>query len=96
VRKAAGPFRCAICRAEISDDEGLTFSDGRADVGLYCGERCRDAARAAIEIRDAPVGASPELRRQRDEIADALLDLWRRGRGPDPADVLFAAEYANA
>jgi hypothetical protein len=92
--------RCSICRAEIAEG-GLTFTDTNArapriEIGLYCRERCRDAARAAMEIRNARLGVSPEARRQRDEIADALLDLWRHGLGPDPADVLFAAEYANA
>jgi hypothetical protein len=82
------------------EGEGLTFArttEGRTlDVGRYCGERCRDAARAVIAIRDIPIGSSSGLQRQREEIADALLDLWRRGVGPDPAEVLFAAEYARA
>lgn len=92
--------RCSICSKPIADGEGLTFSipssgSSRIDVGLYDSERCRTAALAVGAILDAPVGASSAFREQRERIADGLLEAWRRGDGPDPDDVLFAAEWAR-
>jgi hypothetical protein len=100
VTRLADSPRCSICRAEIGDD-GLTLTtrlSARSTVawGLFCSERCRDAAKALVAIDEAPPGTSSAARRQRGEIADGLLALWRRGAGPEPSLVLLAAEHAWA
>jgi hypothetical protein len=95
------PAVCSICRRELAEGEGVTFEIREQGappiaVGLYCSGEHRDMARAVGLILDAPLGASRDLRERRERIADDLLAAWRRGEGPDVADVLFAAEYARA
>jgi len=92
---------CSICRREIDEADAHSFTiagggSSRIAVGLYCSTVHRDMARAIGAILDAPLGASRAVRERRERIADELLAAWRRGVGPDPDDVLFAAEWAEA
>jgi hypothetical protein len=97
VIRLAGPSRCSICRAAI-EGEGLClsspFGGGKHAHGLYCSERCRNAARALAAIGVTAVGMSSAVLRQREKVAEGLLTLWRRGAGPEPSLVLLAAEQA--
>jgi len=100
-RRPTTTGRCSICRSGV-EGAGLTYRapslPGRPgrDVGVYCGERCRDAARALGVLTEPPPFMPRPIIERRNEIADGLLALWRRRAGPDPLLVIAAAERVNA
>jgi hypothetical protein len=89
---------CSLCRAPIADRAtaptievklapmfgGATSRLGSA--GRYCGEACLAAMKAVDAVR--------ELRG--DDLADALLALYRRGGGPAPTLVLTAVDRVTS
>ena len=98
-RKAEG-LRCSFCQTELGENLALTISasgaDGRRALsGSYCSPRCRDCVRALAALHPSPL-ASSDFISARALLTDRLLDLWRRGQGPDPALVLRAAEAASS
>lgn len=82
---------CSLCAAPIDDLTSaatfvITGGEGRPTpraIGRYCGPACR----AAVEAVDAVRGLQED-----DVIADALLALYRSGRGPSPTLVLEAVQ----
>lgn len=82
-------FICSLCRRRIPDD-GIVrevLIDGCSRPGgRYCSPDCVEAAGVVDAVRD--------LQRD-DEVADLLLALWRRGRGPKPAIVAEAVRRAS-
>ena len=90
---------CSFCRAELDGNLGLTIAGSgrygaRGRWGLFCSTRCRDCVLALAALHPSPL-ASNEFIAQRTHLTDRLLDLWRRGQGPDPALVLEAAKRAS-
>lgn len=100
-RRAVAVRNCSICRADV-EGEGLSYRDAAQpgqparDVGVYCGERCRDAAKVLAALAQTRPFTARTVVERRNEIADALLALWRRRIGPDPIVVLAAIERVNA
>jgi hypothetical protein len=96
VRKRA-PI-CSICRREIADGEGLTFSikgEGAARRGSTSVSTARKRT-GRPRWRSVRSSTRRSGHRARSAIADELLALWRRGIGPSPADVLHAIAKARA
>jgi hypothetical protein len=95
-RKVA-QLRCSFCRAELGDSVELTIAgkvgQGRS-TGSFCSARCRNCVLALAALHPSPL-APDEFVSRRGVLTDRLLDLWRHGRGPDPALVLRAAERAS-
>jgi hypothetical protein len=58
---------------------------------MFCSTYCRDCVLALAALHPSPL-ASSDFVSKRALLTDRLLDLWRRGQGPDPALVLQAAE----
>jgi hypothetical protein len=90
---------CSFCQTEFDEDLELTplRSDAhrrRASTSSFCSTYCRDCVLALAALHPSPL-ASDDFISKRSLLADQLLDLWRQGRGPDPALVLQAAETAG-
>ena len=95
----AKPSRCSFCRAELG--EGLEVAilgsrarGQRAQTGHFCSTRCHNCVLALAALHPSPL-ASGEFIARRGLLTDRLLDLWRRGNGPDPGVVLEAARHAS-
>jgi len=91
--------RCSFCQAEIADDRALTIAAAGAhgrtrETSCFCSARCRNCVLALAALHPSPLSPD-EFVEQRVRISDRLLELWRRGLGPDPALVLEAAERAG-
>jgi hypothetical protein len=91
-------YRCSFCQADVQTLD-LTIPDSvahgqRASNGRFCSTRCRNCVLALAALHPSPLAPYAFVER-RLLLADQLLDLWRRNRGPDPALVLQAAEKAG-
>jgi hypothetical protein len=91
---------CSFCRAELDESVELTIPGSRVrgrngTVGCFCSARCRDCVLALAALHPSPL-ASFEFISKRGLLTDRLLDLWRRGKGPDPSLVLEAARRAHS
>ena len=91
-------LRCSFCQAELGGDIELTtgFGTHRQDTSTssFCSAYCRDCVKALAALHPSPL-ASSDFIAKRALLTDRLLDLWRRGQGPDPALVLQAAEATS-
>jgi hypothetical protein len=91
-------LRCSFCRAELGDNPELTIAgkdgQGGRSTGSFCSARCRSCVLALAALHPSPL-APEEFVARRGVLTDRLLDLWRRGGGPDPALVLQAAEHVS-
>jgi hypothetical protein len=61
---------------------------------VFCSSRCRDCVLALGALNPSVLSSARFLER-RTLLTDRLLELWRAGKGPDPALVLVAAERAR-
>ena len=91
--------RCSFCRGELEGSLELTIpgsrKNGKRDSsGLFCSTQCRNCVLALAALHPSPL-ASSDFISKRALLTDRLLDLWRRGQGPDPALVLEAAKRAG-
>ena len=96
---SAKQSRCSFCRAELDQSLKLTIpgsrlSGQRGPTGLFCSTHCRNCVLALAALHPSPL-ASDDFLIKRALLTDGLLDLWRRGQGPDPALVLEAAKRAS-
>jgi hypothetical protein len=97
-RSAKGPC-CSFCRATLGESVELTLSGSgkhgqRGTTGSFCSMRCRNCVLALAALHPSPL-ASDDFISTRTLLTDRLLNLWRRGQGPDPGLVLQAAERAS-
>jgi hypothetical protein len=92
----APKLRCSFCQAELRDELELTIArTGQGgSIGSFCSARCRSCVLALAALHPSPL-APDDFVARRGVLTDHLLDLWRDGRGPDPALVLRAAEQAS-
>ena len=93
-------LRCSFCQAELGVDiELTTHRSAKRRYGTtrssFCSTHCRDCVLALAELHPSPL-ASADFIAKRALLTDRLLDLWRRGQGPDPALVLEAARTASS
>jgi hypothetical protein len=99
-QRRAEQLRCSFCRAALGEHLELTIPGSgkhgqRAPTGSFCSTRCRNCVLALAALHPSPL-ASSDFLAKRALLTDRLLDLWRRGEGPDPALVLQAAEAASS
>jgi hypothetical protein len=92
--------RCSFCQSEFDEDLELTplRSDAhrrRVSNSGFCSTYCRDCVLALAALEPSSL-ASGDFISRRALLTDGLLDLWRQGRGPDPALVLQAAETVGS
>jgi len=92
--------RCSFCQTAFDDDLELTPPRSaahrrRVSTSSFCSTYCRDCVLALAALHPSPL-ASGHFISSRTLLIDRLLDLWRQGRGPDPALVLEAAETAGS
>jgi hypothetical protein len=94
--RVVAKLRCSFCRAELGDNPELTITgDGqRKTTGSFCSAHCRNCVRALAALHPSSL-APDDFVSTRGLLTDRLLDLWRRGEGPDPELVLRAAERAS-
>jgi hypothetical protein len=97
--RSAKLLRCSFCRAELGEGVELTIPGSgahgqRASTSSFCSTYCRNCVLALAALHPSPL-ASSDFLSKRALLTDRLLDLWRRGEGPDPALVLQAAEGAS-
>ena len=97
--RRAHASRCSFCRAELGEGITLTISASskhgqRGSTGCFCSVRCRNCVLALAALHPSSL-ATADFISTRALLTDRLLDLWRQGRGPDPALVLQAAERAS-
>jgi hypothetical protein len=94
--RVVAKLRCSFCRAKLGDNPELTISgDGqRRTTGSFCSARCRTCVLALAALHPSSL-APDDFVVTRALLTDRLLDLWRRGEGPDPELVLQAAERAS-
>jgi hypothetical protein len=95
----AKQLRCSFCQAELGEDRERTTPGFRARVegtatSMFCSTYCRDCVLALAALHPSPL-ASSDFVSKRALLTDRLLDLWRRGQGPDPALVLQAAKATS-
>ena len=91
-------LRCSFCTSEVDDSGAVRISTPGGhlrELTLFCSFRCRDCVLALGALNPA-VLSNTEFRERRTLLTDRLLELWRNGKGPDPALVLKAAEHARA
>ena len=93
-------MRCSFCQTEFDEELELTplgsaAQRRRVSASSFCSTRCRDCVLALAALHPSPL-ASGDFTARRALLIDRLLDLWREGRGPDPALVLQAAETASS
>ena len=93
-------LRCSFCQAVLGEDIALTTQGfekqhHRTTISSCCSTYCRDCVLALAELHPSPL-ASDDFIAKRLLLTDRLLDLWRRGQGPDPALVLEAARTASS
>jgi hypothetical protein len=98
-RRGAQQLRCSFCQAELVEDIELTAARiGKHDQrtsSSFCSTHCRDCVQALAALHPSPL-ASHDFIARRTLLTDRLLDLWRRGQGPDPVLVLKAARAASS
>jgi hypothetical protein len=92
--------RCSFCRAPLNEGAAVPIPGPRQDArttpaGLFCSTHCRDCVMALTALQPSPL-ASDEFIARRTLLSDRLLELWRRGLGPDPRHVLTAAAGAGS
>ena len=92
-------WRCSFCQAELDENLEQTASESgahgeRGSTSSFCSTHCRDCVRALAALHPSPL-ASRDFISKRGLLTDRLLDLWRQGKGPDPALVLKAAGAAS-
>ena len=92
--------RCSFCQSAFDENLVLTPPPSaahrrRASGSSFCSTRCRNCVLALAALHPSPL-ASGDFISKRALLIDRLLDLWRQGRGPDPALVLEAAETAGS
>jgi len=75
--------------------QGFEKQHHRTTISSCCSTYCRDCVLALAELHPSPL-ASDDFIAKRLLLTDRLLDLWRRGQGPDPALVLEAARTASS
>jgi hypothetical protein len=97
--RRANRSRCSFCRAELGESFDVTIPGSgrpgrRASTGCFCSSRCRNCVLALAALHPSPL-ASEDFLSTRTLLTDRLLDLWRRGLGPDPELVLQAAKRAS-
>ena len=97
--EAPNQVRCSFCQSEFDENLELTppLSDvhrRRASASSFCSAYCRDCVLALAALHPSPL-APADFISKRALLVDRLLDLWRQGKGPDPALVLQAAESAG-
>ncbi len=98
--EAPKQVRCSFCQSEFDTDLELTPPQSaahrrRASASSFCSTYCRDCVLALAALHPSPL-ASGDFISKRTLLIDRLLDLWREGKGPDPALVLQAAETASS
>ena len=92
--------RCSFCQTEVDGDLELTPLRSAAHLrhassSVFCSTYCRDCVVALAALHPSPL-ASGDFISRRALLTDRLLDLWRQGKGPDPALVLQAAESVSS
>jgi len=97
--RSAKRLHCSFCQAELREGLELTISGSgahgrRESSSSFCSTYCRDCVLALAALHPSPLASSAFVTR-RTLLTDRLLDLWRRGQGPDPASVLRVAEVAS-
>jgi len=97
--EAPGRVRCAFCQTEFDDAVELAplstvAHRRRASSSRFCSTHCRDCVLALAALHPSPLATADFISR-RALLIDGLLELWRQGKGPDPALVLQAAETAS-
>jgi hypothetical protein len=93
----AASVRCSFCTSEAEDSAAVrirTPGGHRHELTAFCSSRCRDCV-LALGALNPPVLSNAPFLDQRTLLTDRLLQLWRNGKGPDPALVLEAAERAR-
>ncbi len=98
--EAPKQVRCSFCQSEFDEDLELTpplsaAHRRRVSTSTFCSTHCRDCVLALAALHPSPL-ASGDFISKRALLIDRLLDLWRQGKGPDPALVLQAAETASS
>jgi len=96
----ANGLRCSFCQALLgSENESMPAGAGahgqRMSASRFCSTRCRDCVLALEALNPSPL-ASYDFIARRGLLTDRLIDLWRSGRGPDPALVLRAARASSS
>jgi hypothetical protein len=97
--RRAKQSRCSFCRAELDESLKLTIPGSgkngrRTSISSFCSTHCRACVLALAALHPSPL-ASTDFLSKRALLTDRLLELWRRGQGPDPALVLEAAKRAS-
>lgn len=96
----ASGLRCSFCQAPLGR-ENETMSAGtrahgqRMSASRFCSTRCRDCVLALEALNPSPL-ASYEFITRRALLTDRLIQLWRSGKGPEPALVLRAARASHS
>jgi hypothetical protein len=88
----ANVLHCSFCQLELRD-ECIPMSASRRQrrsASRFCSIRCLNCVLALEALNPSPL-ASQDFIAGRELLTDRLIDLWRRGQGPDPALVLEAA-----
>ena len=90
-------LRCSFCKSVVDDSAAVrirTPGGHIRELTAFCSSRCRDCV-LALGALNPPVFSSVGFLERRTLLTDRLLQLWRNGKGPDPALVLEAAERAR-
>jgi hypothetical protein len=90
-------LRCSFCTTEVDDAAAVqirTPGGHMRELTAFCSARCRDCV-LALGALNPSVLANAGFLEQRALLTDGLLQLWRDGKGPDPALVLVAAQRAR-
>jgi hypothetical protein len=90
--------RCSFCQTELGESLELTIPGSgvrgqRGSIGCFCSTHCRNCVLALAALHPSPL-ASRDFIATRALVTDRLIDLWRKGHGPDPVLVLEAAKRA--
>jgi hypothetical protein len=89
-------LHCSFCQLELRD-ECIPISGRRRrrrSASRFCSVRCLNCVLALEALNPSPL-ASEDFISGRELLTDRLIELWRRGEGPDPALVLEAARTAG-
>ena len=93
----AASLRCSFCKSEVEDGAAVRIRTPGGHVReftAFCSARCRDCV-LALGALNPPVFSNAGFLERRTLLTDRLLQLWRNGKGPDPALVLKAAEHVR-
>jgi hypothetical protein len=95
----ANHVRCGVCTREVVE-EGLHLQRFELVVGSFCSPVCLAAFEALVALDrwagDLDRHGRGDEAEAREALADQLLVLWRRGKGPDPTLVTEAVKLAQA